>query len=262
MNQTIHTRLHITYYNVITVKKYGIQYSCTQCSCSQNLCLCDLFVKLKPRVRLDWGKTSTVHNMQCITHAVLWSTVGLQSDMCLSFYRVAVHSQRSSFLLSKGFSFLFEVLLFFAFFCISLHDAIILRSFLSCLLCLCIALVQLDLILQAETRQSKCKYIRSYFSSASAAAATMWMHKKGTASKERKKHYYSPTFMFRVSFALLCIALKLESWNERTDWNGTEEKRRKNANPRWNIFFTLFFVFAHASKWALFWDYLQWWWFR
>lgn len=34
----------------------------------------------------------TVHNMQCITHAVLWSTVGFQSDMCLSFYRMAVRS--------------------------------------------------------------------------------------------------------------------------------------------------------------------------
>lgn len=68
--------------------------------------------------------------------------------------------------------------------------------------------------------------------------------KKGTAvSKERKKYYYSPTFMFRASFALLC---KLESRNERTEQKENEEE---NVNPRWNIFFlTLFFVFAHTPQ--------------
>lgn len=118
------------------------------------------------------------------------------------------------FLLSKGFSFLFEVFLFFSFpfFFTTTYKLSLICTYNTRLVfflhnrCFCITLVQLDLILQAETRQSKCKYIRSYSSSASASAATIRTHVEVTANEE-KKYYYSPTFMFCTSFALLCFAL-------------------------------------------------------
>lgn len=88
------------------------------------------------------------------------------------------------------------------------------------------------------------------------------MHEKRERRQKKGKNIIIRQLLC-FALVLLCFALKLESWNERTDCNGTEEKRRrKRKSALKHFFFTLFVVFAHASKWALFWDYLQWWWFR
>lgn len=67
LNQTIHTRLHITYYNVITVEMYGIQYSCTQCSCSRRCsCLCQCVCEIETEGAFGLNSKKWGKHLQCI----------------------------------------------------------------------------------------------------------------------------------------------------------------------------------------------------